>query len=71
MFWAVHAVHHQSEDLNLAVALRQPAFEALTIIPFYVPLALIGVNPAVYVAVTPSTSFYQFWIHTELVGWVG
>src|SRR5262245_12941168 len=25
VLWAVHAVHHQSEDMNLAVALRQPA----------------------------------------------
>jgi alkylglycerol monooxygenase len=71
MFWAVHAVHHQSEDLNLAVALRQPAFEALTIIPFHVPLALIGVDPAVYVACYSIDLIYQFWIHTELVGKLG
>src|SRR3954454_22462765 len=30
LLWAVHAVHHQSQDFNLAVALRQPALEALT-----------------------------------------
>ena len=71
MFWAVHAVHHQSEDLNLAVALRQPAFEALTIIPFHLPLALIGVDPAVYVACYAIDLIYQFWIHTELVGKLG
>src|SRR5258708_1556854 len=27
LFWAVHAVHHQSEDMKFAVALRQAAFE--------------------------------------------
>jgi sterol desaturase/sphingolipid hydroxylase (fatty acid hydroxylase superfamily) len=48
VFWAVHAVHHQSEDFNFAVALRQPAFEALTIIPFHLPLALVGVEPWIY-----------------------
>src|SRR5690349_11886622 len=48
VLWAVHAVHHQSEDFNLAVALRQPAFEALTIIPFHLPLALLGVEPWIY-----------------------
>src|SRR6185312_61973 len=28
VLWAIHAVHHQSEDMNLGVALRQPAFQA-------------------------------------------
>jgi sterol desaturase/sphingolipid hydroxylase (fatty acid hydroxylase superfamily) len=73
LLWAVHSVHHQSEDLNLAVALRQPAFEALTIIPFHVPLALLGVSPAVYVSSYAIDLIYQFWIHTELtkkLGWL-
>jgi sterol desaturase/sphingolipid hydroxylase (fatty acid hydroxylase superfamily) len=73
LLWAVHSVHHQSEDLNLAVALRQPAFEALTIIPFHIPLALVGVSPAVYVSCYAIDLIYQFWIHTELtkkLGWI-
>src|SRR5215471_15099846 len=45
VFWAVHAVHHQSEDFNLAVALRQPALSTLTVLPFHLPLALLGVEP--------------------------
>ena len=71
VLWAVHSVHHQSEDLNLAVALRQPAFEALTIIPFHIPLALLGVDPAVYVSCYAIDLIYQFWIHTELAGKLG
>ena len=43
VLWAVHAVHHQSEDYNLAVALRQALFSSLTSLPFYLPLALLGV----------------------------
>src|SRR6266496_3865180 len=27
-FWAAHVVHHQSEEYNLAVALRQGAFQS-------------------------------------------
>jgi alkylglycerol monooxygenase len=65
VLWAVHAVHHQSEDMNLAVALRQPAFEALTIIPFHVPLALLGVEPWIYVSCYAIDLIYQFWVHTE------
>jgi sterol desaturase/sphingolipid hydroxylase (fatty acid hydroxylase superfamily) len=66
LFWAVHAVHHQSEDMNFAVALRQPAFEALTIIPFHVPLALLGVEPWIYVSCYAIDLIYQFWVHTEM-----
>jgi hypothetical protein len=71
LLWAVHAVHHQSEDFNLAVALRQPAFEALSIIPFHLPLALVGVEPWIYVTCYAIDLIYQFWIHTELPGRLG
>ena len=36
--WAVHVVHHSSEDFNLAVALRQEVFGDLTAAPFYLVL---------------------------------
>jgi alkylglycerol monooxygenase len=71
VLWAVHAVHHQSEDFNFAVALRQPAFEALTIIPFHLPLALLGVEPWIYAFCYAIDLIYQFWIHTELPGRLG
>ena len=65
--WGVHGVHHQSEDYNLAVALRQPAFEPITWFFFYVPLAFLGVSPEIYVASYAVDRLYQFWIHTQLV----
>ncbi len=68
VFWAVHGVHHQSEDFNLAVALRQPAFEPITWFLFYVPLAFLGVSPEIYIASYAIDRLYQFFIHTELVG---
>jgi len=69
--WAVHAVHHQSEDYNLAVALRQAVLSGVTSFPFYAPLALLGVPVPVYVAAVSFSTLYQFWIHTELVGTLG
>ncbi len=69
--WAVHGVHHQSEDFNLAVALRQPAFESLTAIPFYLPLALLGVDPVTFAACYAANLSYQFFTHTELVRRLG
>lgn len=71
ILWAAHVVHHQSEDYNLAVALRQAVLTSWTILPFHVPLALIGVPPLVFATVYALSTLYQFWIHTELVGKIG
>ena len=71
VLWAVHGVHHQSEDYNLAVALRQPIFEPITWFLFYAPLAFLGVSPVIYILAYALNRFYQFWIHTELVGKTG
>jgi sterol desaturase/sphingolipid hydroxylase (fatty acid hydroxylase superfamily) len=69
--WAAHVVHHQSEDFNLAVALRQGVLTPITIAPFVLPMALIGVPPLAYVMAESVNTLYQFWIHTELVGRLG
>jgi alkylglycerol monooxygenase len=69
--WAAHAVHHQSEDYNLAVALRQSILTSFTSLPFYYPMALLGVPPVVYATMVALSTLYQFWIHTELVGRLG
>ncbi|MCK6506121.1 sterol desaturase family protein [Myxococcota bacterium] len=71
LLWAAHVVHHQSEDYNLAVALRQAIFTPLTSIPFYLPFALVGVSPLVLLTCSALNTLYQFWIHTRLVGRLG
>src|SRR5262249_42767321 len=42
-----------------------------TIIPFHIPLALVGVSPAVYVSCYAIDLIFQFWIHTELAKKLG
>lgn len=69
--WAAHVVHHQSEDYNLAVALRQAWFTGLTSIPFYLPLAVLGLHPAVWLTHMSISLLYQFWIHTRLIRSLG
>jgi alkylglycerol monooxygenase len=68
VLWAAHVVHHQSEDYNLAVALRQAVLTSWSAIPFYLPLALLGVPPLAFAVVHALSTLYQFWIHTQLVG---
>jgi sterol desaturase/sphingolipid hydroxylase (fatty acid hydroxylase superfamily) len=67
LLWAAHVVHHQSEDYNLAVALRQAVLTTVTSLPFYLPLALVGVPPLIYAAMLSFSTLYQFWIHTQLI----
>ena len=69
--WAAHVVHHQSEEYNLAVALRQGALQPAVSWVFYLPLAVLGFPPAMFLAVSSIDTLYQFWIHTRLVGRLG
>jgi sterol desaturase/sphingolipid hydroxylase (fatty acid hydroxylase superfamily) len=69
--WAAHIVHHQSEDMNLAVALRQSVFQGALSWVFYLPLALLGFPPALFLTVSALNTLYQFWIHTRLIGKMG
>ena len=67
LFWSVHIVHHQSEDYNLTVALRQSSTQMFVGMLFYLPLAMIGFNPIAFVAVDAFQTLYQFWIHTKTI----
>ena len=71
VLWAVHVVHHHSEDYNLAVALRQAVLSPITVMPFYLPLAVLGVPLTVFFIVNALSTLYQFWIHTELIDRMG
>jgi alkylglycerol monooxygenase len=69
--WATHAVHHQSEEYNLSVALRQGAAQNLVTFWFYLPLAVIGLPTAHLLILKAIDTFYQFWIHSRLIGRLG
>jgi sterol desaturase/sphingolipid hydroxylase (fatty acid hydroxylase superfamily) len=68
VLWAGHVVHHQSEEYNLAVALRQATIGKLMTWVFYVPLALIGVPWRMFVTAYGINLVYQFVLHTRTVG---
>ena len=70
-FWAAHVVHHQSEEYNLTVALRQGALQSSFSWVFYLPLAALGFPPLMFLATSSANTLYQFWIHTRLVGRLG
>jgi sterol desaturase/sphingolipid hydroxylase (fatty acid hydroxylase superfamily) len=69
--WAAHAPHHQSEDYNLSVALRQGPVQPLFSRVFYLPLALLGFPLGMFATAAALNTLYQFWVHTELLGKLG
>lgn len=71
LFWAGHVVHHQSEDYNLSVALRQGFAQKLFTIIIYLPLAFLGFSTELFLIFSAWNTLYQFWIHTETIGKLG
>ena len=71
LLWAAHAVHHSSEEYNLSTALRQTGSGFLFGWVFYLPMAVVGVPPLVFVTVGLIDLLYQFWVHTRQIGKLG
>lgn len=71
-FWNKHAIHHSSEEFDLACALRQSisSFVSLFTI-FLLPAALLGVPKEVIGLIAPLHLFAQFWYHTVYIGKMG
>ncbi|MCV9929193.1 sterol desaturase family protein [Flavobacterium sp. LS1R49] len=70
--WNKHAIHHSSEEFNLACALRQPIASFVNLFTFLlIPAALFGI-PATVIAITlPIHLFLQFWYHTKYIKKMG
>lgn len=70
--WNKHAIHHSSEEFNLACALRQTVSSFVNLFTFLlIPAAVLGV-PSVVIAVTlPIHLFLQFWYHTKHIKKMG
>jgi alkylglycerol monooxygenase len=67
LFWGAHVVHHQSEEYNLSVALRQPWFHDFISFFIFLPVPLLGFNPKTFVIAAGVQTLYQFWIHTRVI----
>lgn len=67
ILWGAHVGHHQSEEYNLTTALRQSAFQYAFSWVFYLPLAIAGCPPEVFLAQFAILKVYQFWLHTQSI----
>ena len=67
--WAMHVVHHSSQQYNLSVALRQSWTKHFTgTMLLKIPLVLIGFDPLMVTFCGVLNATYQFFLHTESVG---
>ena len=73
-FWATHAIHHSSNELNLGASFRFGWTGRLTgSSVFYVPMIWLGFAPGPVFIALGFNLLYQFWIHTEWIpklGWL-
>jgi sterol desaturase/sphingolipid hydroxylase (fatty acid hydroxylase superfamily) len=72
-FWANHAVHHSSNQMSLAAAMRLGSFGRLMgIAAFHAPLVWLGFPKEAVMATLAVTLMYEFWIHAPWIprlGW--
>src|ERR1043165_5330967 len=71
LFWGGHVVHHQSEEYNLSVALRQSSFQVVWTFAFSLPIAVLGFQTTDFILISALNTLYQFWIHTEAINKMG
>jgi sterol desaturase/sphingolipid hydroxylase (fatty acid hydroxylase superfamily) len=73
-FWATHAIHHSSNELNLGASYRFGWTGRLSATGiFYIPLIWLGFPPAAVFGVLGLNLLYQFWIHATWIpklGWL-
>ncbi|MET0357260.1 MAG: sterol desaturase family protein [Cellvibrio sp.] len=67
ILWAVHYVHHQGEEFNLTLGVRNSWYSSLTNFPFIVWLAIVGLPLEIFVVVSSLHYTVQFYNHNAIV----
>jgi sterol desaturase/sphingolipid hydroxylase (fatty acid hydroxylase superfamily) len=71
-FWATHAVHHSSNEINFGAAYRFGWTGRLTGAGiFYVPMIWLGFAPLAVGIASTFNLLYQFWLHSEYIPKLG
>ena len=71
VLWAVHIVHHQSEEFNYTVSARITVLQAFVRTGFWAILPLIGFPASMITGMLLVHGLYPFFIHTRLIGKLG
>jgi sterol desaturase/sphingolipid hydroxylase (fatty acid hydroxylase superfamily) len=71
ILWAVHVVHHQSEDYNYTVSARITVLQAFVRTGFWIILPFLGFPATMITTMLLIHGIYPFFIHTRLIGKLG
>jgi sterol desaturase/sphingolipid hydroxylase (fatty acid hydroxylase superfamily) len=71
LFWAFHVPHHSSREMNLLVANRGTAVGLGLATPIYFLLPMLGLHPAMFLAVKFFGNLWGIFNHTRLVHRMG
>lgn len=71
LLWAIHAIHHSSNEFNHTTAARGFFFDPKVKTLFTLPAALSGIEPAMFIAVTVLANAYGIWNHASWVPRLG
>ncbi len=71
LLWALHSVHHSSNEFNHSVAARGTFLDGLSDVHWHLPAAFLGVPPPVYLAVTVCKQIFGMWNHASYVRHLG
>jgi sterol desaturase/sphingolipid hydroxylase (fatty acid hydroxylase superfamily) len=68
LFWAIHTPHHSSQEMNLLVSSRGSLFSLAGLTsPCYLLLPVLGLHPAMFLAVKFFGNLWGIFNHTRLV----
>ncbi len=73
LLWAVHVVHHEGEHFSLSLGIRNSWYSSITSIPFFILMALAGVSTEIFLIISSTHYFIQFYNHNQVVrnsGWL-
>lgn len=71
VLWALHSIHHSSEEYDLSTAMRIFCWSDFFLWIFFAPLVLIGFEVAQVVICMITVFTYMTWVHTEKIGKLG
>ncbi len=70
-FWALHVAHHNSTKYNFTVSIRGLFLLQVFKFPLWAVMPWLGFDPLDVFFTDSIVYFYQFWVHTQLIGRLG
>ena len=71
ILWTMHHTHHSSPWMNFTTAMRLNWIAKFVSPLFFAPLVLLGLSPEFLALSLALGLFFQFFLHTEVIGRLG